>query len=546
MEGLHGRLPNFGRNKILRRMLSWCGGLGNYAARHDPFVYFGDIVDSQSRCSQIVQANSVVVNTSACNAVETPDVLLNELSSSSSAKPANFMWLTPNTDDDGHDCGSGGTQVPEENLYLNNLVPQILGSFFFANNRAALILTFDECDSCPNSGPLYFVIAGSGVKQNYSSSVHYNHYATLHTEEYNWQLQCFATNDCNGGTMSEFFTPPAPIQVVHDPTFQTSESQVCNDSTASSNYPYWHPNVHNSGAGCVTISGGQSQISETSSGTATWNNPDSPTVQSGSFPWQTENNHVDGAAPMFNYARNTWGLDVKSFGQYPLYLNTSLALPNPAPSGSMVNYHIFIGFYFWLPDGVLGGTDQIGGNGQTSQQWIEAQVRFGDKENGVSQPVGTEKTWKPGDAFGYSYEANQLTSGTLTVTNFNITSFYLRSLAVWGLPSSTRGLLAGVEVGLEGVNTTISVNFSSVSLHTLEFVVVHADVGSSTQGRPFFDQYVNIVDVATESNSFSTGPNCSSPTAYGTYYWYLSVNSDGCINILEVAYVAYYFQFTFP
>src|SRR6266705_5827159 len=70
-------------------------GTGQYAAKHDPFVYFDDIVNSTARCSRIVPANSGVSGSP-------DDLFLSDLSSPSTA--SNFMWLTPNLCNDIHDC----------------------------------------------------------------------------------------------------------------------------------------------------------------------------------------------------------------------------------------------------------------------------------------------------------------------------------------------------------------------------------------------------------------------------------------------------------
>src|SRR5437588_10558244 len=68
-------------------------GTGQYAARHDPFVSFDDIVNSTARCSRIVPANS------GLNAG--PDNLfLPEFASPSTA--SNFIWFTPNLCHDIH------------------------------------------------------------------------------------------------------------------------------------------------------------------------------------------------------------------------------------------------------------------------------------------------------------------------------------------------------------------------------------------------------------------------------------------------------------
>src|SRR5467141_2498399 len=158
-------------------------GTGQYAARHDPFVYFDDIVNSSARCSRIVPANS-----SGNGAPD--DLFLADLQSPSNS--SNFMWLTPNLCNDMHDCS-----VSTGDTYLSQLVPMILGSNLFARQKAALFIVFDEGngDHQYPSDQVYAVWAGSVAKTAFSSSNPYNHYSFLKTIEANWHLQPLTSND---------------------------------------------------------------------------------------------------------------------------------------------------------------------------------------------------------------------------------------------------------------------------------------------------------------------------------------------------------------
>jgi hypothetical protein len=185
-------------------------GTGQYAARHDPFVYFDDIVNSTLRCSRIVPANLAGSGSSH-------NVFLSDLSSPSTA--SNFMWLTPNVCNDMHSsstCTNGCTNdgnpicLTQGDRYLSSIVPQILGSNLFTHQKAALFVTFDEGNGyCPLNGSsqdcVYAVWAGPGVKTNFQSSNQYNHYSFLKTLETNWRLPPLTTNDGNTTPMTEFF-----------------------------------------------------------------------------------------------------------------------------------------------------------------------------------------------------------------------------------------------------------------------------------------------------------------------------------------------------
>src|SRR2546428_745281 len=158
---------------------------GNYAVRHDPFVYYNDIVSNATRCNHVVPAGTA------------GSALLTDLASTSTA--SNYMWFTPNTCNDLHDC-----DVPIGDAYLSVLVPLILASNVFLTERAALLLTFDE----GYGQPIYTVWAGPVVKTAYTSSAAYSHFSVLSTIESNWNLLPLTSNDQNAPNMNEFFTTP--------------------------------------------------------------------------------------------------------------------------------------------------------------------------------------------------------------------------------------------------------------------------------------------------------------------------------------------------
>jgi phosphatidylinositol-3-phosphatase len=185
-------------------------GTGQYAARHDPFVYFDDIVNSTARCARIVPANS------GGNDGQ-DDLFLSDLASPSTA--SNLMWLTPNLCNDMHSsatctngCTSDGnpTCLKDGDSYLSSVIPQILSSNLFTHQKAALFVTFDEGNGfCPLDGSsedcVYAVWAGPVVKTNFQSANHYSHYSFLKTLETNWRLPSLTSNDGSATPMTDFF-----------------------------------------------------------------------------------------------------------------------------------------------------------------------------------------------------------------------------------------------------------------------------------------------------------------------------------------------------
>jgi hypothetical protein len=162
-----------------------------YATRHDPFVYFHDIIDNPTLC------DSHVVN-------------LNELATDlqSSATTPNYVFITPNLCHDGHDatCKTAGENggFAGINDFLSKYVPMITGSPAFQQQDGLLITTFDEaatsdasscCGEIPGPGAARPGETGSGggrvgavlispcIAPGTVSDVAYNHYSMLGSVE---------------------------------------------------------------------------------------------------------------------------------------------------------------------------------------------------------------------------------------------------------------------------------------------------------------------------------------------------------------------------
>ncbi|GAC1622591.1 MAG: hypothetical protein NVS9B10_06710 [Nevskia sp.] len=101
-----------------------------YAARHNPFIYFHSIIDDQARCdAHVVSIKPLDADLAAIE------------------KTPNFSLIVPNLCHDAHDatCVSGETPggLGAADNYLKTLVPKILASPAFQKD-GLLIITFDE------------------------------------------------------------------------------------------------------------------------------------------------------------------------------------------------------------------------------------------------------------------------------------------------------------------------------------------------------------------------------------------------------------------
>ena len=120
-----------------------------YATRHNPFVYFHSVIDDQDRCdAHVVPLGSVAVTSSG------PDVFRGHLSEDlrSLRTTPNFMFVTPNLCNDGHDATCAGVNVEGgktgglvgADLWLKHWMPLIFASPAYRSGKMLVVLTFDE------------------------------------------------------------------------------------------------------------------------------------------------------------------------------------------------------------------------------------------------------------------------------------------------------------------------------------------------------------------------------------------------------------------
>jgi acid phosphatase len=143
---------------------------GNYAMKHNPFMYYNDIRNNAARC-----AAHVVPFTQFWGDM-------------SSGNVPNFVWITPNMCNDMHDCG-----VSTGDAWLRSVVPTITASAAFRNG-GALFITFDEgstsagCCGDTWGGHIATLVISPRSITGYRSAVAENHYGLLRTIEDGFRL----------------------------------------------------------------------------------------------------------------------------------------------------------------------------------------------------------------------------------------------------------------------------------------------------------------------------------------------------------------------
>lgn len=158
------------------------GSSGDYAQKHDPFIYFDDIRSNPNRCNNIVPLTQLESDLAVTTT--TP----------------NFIWISPNLCNDMHNCS-----VATGDTWLSQEVPRILSSLAFVTQRSLLVITWDEGEGS-NGNQVPTILAGNAVKKAYVSHTAYSHYSLLHTIEKIWHVSSLTQNVARSHDMSDILS----------------------------------------------------------------------------------------------------------------------------------------------------------------------------------------------------------------------------------------------------------------------------------------------------------------------------------------------------
>ena len=197
------------------------------STNHFPFLYFSDM-NTSSRCANF--------STTASSGDPEFLAVLNQ-----NGNWPNYVWLTPNNNDNGHSSGAAAGDS-----YLSGLVPKILASKMFTQ-RAALFIVYDEGPTAYDYPHDYVYASWSGpvVRTHYVGTGSYSHYSYAKTLETNWGFASLTANDASASAMTEFFTSvgPSPILASFTPSPsnpQTGQTVSFSASASGGSSPYMY------------------------------------------------------------------------------------------------------------------------------------------------------------------------------------------------------------------------------------------------------------------------------------------------------------------
>lgn len=139
---------------------------GEYAPKHNPFVYFNDVTNTNNQSSA-----------ECINHVRPFTEFASDLANNNVAR---YNFITPNLCDDMHDsCSPVNNPIKQGDNWLSQNIPTILNSAAYKNG-GAIFITWDEAAS--GDGPLGMIVLSPFAKgKGFSNSVHYTHGSTLRT-----------------------------------------------------------------------------------------------------------------------------------------------------------------------------------------------------------------------------------------------------------------------------------------------------------------------------------------------------------------------------
>jgi phosphatidylinositol-3-phosphatase len=151
----------------------YIGSKGQYAQKHNPFVYFDPIRLDSARCEQ-----SIVPLTALQTDIDAGTL-------------PNFIFITPNLCNSAHDCS-----LDVADVWLGDILTQLVPALDQEGANYLVVLTWDEgqgdhsCCGLPEKagGRIPVVFISPWVKNNFQDPSPYTHYSLLRTVANSWGL----------------------------------------------------------------------------------------------------------------------------------------------------------------------------------------------------------------------------------------------------------------------------------------------------------------------------------------------------------------------
>jgi hypothetical protein len=152
---------------------------GEYAVRHDPFVFFDSVRNNLSYCTNHIRPYTELARDLQSNTV------------------ARYNFITPNVTNDMHDLTPGSpSRRAQGDHWLSVEIPKIMASQAYSNN-GAIFITWDE--AATGDGPIGMIVLSPLAKgHGYNNNIRYDHSSTVRTMQNIFGLRPYlghSTND---------------------------------------------------------------------------------------------------------------------------------------------------------------------------------------------------------------------------------------------------------------------------------------------------------------------------------------------------------------
>lgn len=160
---------------------------GEYAVRHNPFVYFDSVRDNLNYCTNHVRPYSELARDLASNTVP------------------RFVFISPNTTNDMHDTAPGSPSSRKQgDDWLSREVPRLLASAAYTNN-GALFITWDE-GSSDGDGPIGMIVLSPRARGGgYHTDRVYTHSSWLRTAQDIFHLRPYLADAAYASNLGDLF-----------------------------------------------------------------------------------------------------------------------------------------------------------------------------------------------------------------------------------------------------------------------------------------------------------------------------------------------------
>lgn len=157
---------------------------GNYVKRHNPAVWYSDVVNDPAQQQNIVPFTEFAADLSA-------------------GSLPNYSIIVPNLQHDAHD----GTPAMADQWLSQNIAPLLSSSYFQPGGNGLMFITFDNGDG-DAQGQVFLGVIGQGVIPGAKVNVPFRHEDTLRTIIEQLGLQTYPGASATAAPMNEFFKKP--------------------------------------------------------------------------------------------------------------------------------------------------------------------------------------------------------------------------------------------------------------------------------------------------------------------------------------------------